>query len=213
MINGLRIITNYTCNKRCSFCYQKSYEGVINQYKLIDNLLRISMQDHKFKHITIMGGECTLLGEDLFYFISAIKIIFPDVPISITSNGSADWTVYKRIINMNCSITISYNNELDLIKFCDIPIRINLYGSTDNMDIVAKLAKHYPVTICEDIRCIDKPPLDIHGIECEEFERVNNYTFKRKNVYYVKHNYDQDNIIITPTGLITTDFQDVVNGK
>lgn len=72
--DSLRIITNLTCNYRCSFCYQKEWASEYLRPEELDSILKqnnIGDLDESFNNIVLMGGEPTLSPylEDLLKYI------------------------------------------------------------------------------------------------------------------------------------------------
>ena len=73
------------CNHRCIMCPQPP---VIKEESLTPfNLFLISLFDKSTKEVGITGGEPTLIGDDLFVLINAIKRNLPKSGISILTNG------------------------------------------------------------------------------------------------------------------------------
>lgn len=61
----LRIITNFSCNQRCKFCYQNKWDDNFIKFShILNSLVKHGLQDLElkwaFQNVTILGGEPTL---------------------------------------------------------------------------------------------------------------------------------------------------------
>lgn len=73
------------CNHRCIMCPQPP---IVKEESLTPfNLQLISLFDKSTKEVGITGGEPTLIGDELFLLINAIKCKLPNSGISILTNG------------------------------------------------------------------------------------------------------------------------------
>ena len=81
------------------------------------NLHLISLFDKSTKEVGITGGEPTLIGDDLFLLVNAIKHKLPNSGISILTNGVrfADETYAQKLANCN-----HRNLQIDVPIFSDI---------------------------------------------------------------------------------------------
>lgn len=88
----LRIITNFACDQRCKFCYQKRWDENFITVPDIEKQLRKYNIDLKYisdyvDDVTIMGGEPTLLGDglgDLTYFLRNVIVAGR---VNVNTNG------------------------------------------------------------------------------------------------------------------------------
>lgn len=72
MTNSLRIITNFNCNQKCKFCYQKRWDkNYISVSDIENKLKKLNMNHETFNNITVMGGEPTLNPNltDILYYL------------------------------------------------------------------------------------------------------------------------------------------------
>lgn len=80
------LLVTERCNNFCLMCSQPPRE--IDDSYLVNELLQaIPLMDRRTNEIGITGGEPTLLGEDLFKLIWALKNFLPDTAVHILSNG------------------------------------------------------------------------------------------------------------------------------
>ncbi len=103
------------CNHRCIMCPQPpiTKEESLTPF----NLHLISLFDKSTKEVGITGGEPTLIGDDLFLLVNAIKYKLPNSGISILTNGVrfADETYAQNLANCN-----HRNLQIDVPIFSDI---------------------------------------------------------------------------------------------
>lgn len=79
------IFTTALCNHRCIMCPQPPITKDVNRTPF--NLRLISLMDKNVCEIGISGGEPTMIGDDLFVIINAIKKHCPKAAITILTNG------------------------------------------------------------------------------------------------------------------------------
>lgn len=108
------------CNHRCIMCPQPpvTQEESLTPF----NLQLISLFDKSTKEVGITGGEPTLIGDDLFKLINAIKHKLPNSGISILTNGVrfADVEYAMKLANCNHK-----NLQIDVPIFSDIATEHN----------------------------------------------------------------------------------------
>jgi His-Xaa-Ser system radical SAM maturase HxsC len=85
--NNNFIFATIRCNSNCLMCSQPPLDinDTIENYSIWD--YTINLLENSPRHITITGGEPTLLGEKLVLLINKILNKFPDLLITILSNG------------------------------------------------------------------------------------------------------------------------------
>lgn len=222
-MSGLRVITNYDCNLFCSFCYQKDHNKRIG----IDTLKKIldGVSNRQYEYVTVMGGESTI-HPDIEEILKLLNRYYCREKISLTTNGSASIIKYLDCMGHVGGITLSLNDQIpfsetikmaDAIDSLDIcKVRINCALVDDEMvKYATQLAWRYRVTFCEDIRNDIDSNIAESIIKKFRMNRRNNYTYCDNNerIFLFKHNYDQDEDIILPSGKVTKDFNDVIDGK
>jgi His-Xaa-Ser system radical SAM maturase HxsC len=81
------IFATIRCNSNCLMCSQPplDIDDTLENYVIWDYTIELINQSPK--HLTITGGEPTLLGEYLVLLINKILNKFPDLLITILSNG------------------------------------------------------------------------------------------------------------------------------
>lgn len=118
--NHNSILATEICNHRCIMCPQPPVNKENNRTNF--NLKLIKLLDKNTKEIGITGGEPTIIGDDLFKLIHAIKKHTPKAFLSILSNGVrfSDIQYTKKLALCN------HNNlQIDIPIFSDIPSEHN----------------------------------------------------------------------------------------
>lgn len=111
--NDNAIFATGRCNHHCIMCPQPPVANEINRTPF--NLKLISLCDKGTKTMGITGGEPTMIGDDLFVLIKAIKKRMPKAAISILSNG----------VKFE---DLDYAKKLALCEQCDLQIDIPIYS-------------------------------------------------------------------------------------
>jgi His-Xaa-Ser system radical SAM maturase HxsC len=99
--NTNSLLVTERCNSFCVMCSQPPRD--IDDSHLVPELIKaIPLFDRGTKEIGITGGEPTLLGDQLFDLIGALKSYLPDTGIHILSNGRRfqDLALAQRIASM-----------------------------------------------------------------------------------------------------------------
>ena len=92
----LRVICTNACNLKCNGCHREGQDvrseipgGML--YNIISSCIKAGIKKVKF-----IGGEPTLYG-DVIGLISKLSLNFPNVDISLISNGTASVTYYETL--------------------------------------------------------------------------------------------------------------------
>jgi len=80
------IFSTDRCNSNCVMCSQPP-KKIDDSYLVEQNLKMISLIDPKPEFIGISGGEPTLLKDDLFRIMSALKVHLPNTFVNMLTNG------------------------------------------------------------------------------------------------------------------------------
>jgi len=232
--NGLRIITTYSCNRNCTFCYQ----SIKNSVKLNPEHLANIPQDFVPQYITVMGGEVSMNPLHTLQIMKALDIRYPTVPKSVTTNGSGGVGFYNELASLgvtNISFSMPEPDEdlqhtiLWLRQHTSLfTIRVNCYFK-DPRDAKGTFAwclyNRIPLTLCPDM---NMPYISAQGVAkslCgNDFETLliteNQSIFLCKyprelrfTVYGHGSEYNNDNWIILPNGTLTDRFKDVMECK
>ena len=110
------VMATELCNHRCIMCPQPPV--LKEQNKTDFNLKLISLFDKATTEVGITGGEPTMIGDDLFNLINAIKKHCPKAAITILSNGVkfADKAYAMKLAQCGHP-----NLQVDVPLFSDIP--------------------------------------------------------------------------------------------
>lgn len=127
------IFATIRCNSNCLMCSQPplDIDDTLENYLIWD--YAIDLLNDSPKHLTITGGEPTLLGEELVLLINKILNKFPDLLITILSNGRM--LALDSMINTLSSIEVRRN-----VVFA-IPLYSDVYKIHDHI-VQAKDAFH-----------------------------------------------------------------------
>ena len=110
------IMATELCNHRCIMCPQPP---VLKEHNKTDfNLKLISLFEKETTEIGITGGEPTMIGDDLFRLINAIKKQCPKTPVTILSNGVR---FADKEYTMKLAQCRHPNLQIDVPLFSDIP--------------------------------------------------------------------------------------------
>lgn len=231
MYTGLRIITTYRCNRRCSFCYQNQKDSVI----LSSNNLENALENVSFipVYITMMGGEVSIFPNESESLFKIIQAKFPYSSKSIITNGDGDIEWYRSLYKFGISNITFSMPILDYINLqkvntiasmASMTTRLNCFFDINNAKDVLNYAKnnYIPLTLCTDINKVQSDeeiiemissicsPVSIQNFDNFIIVQLDDYSF-----WVAKHlnNYNHDNLIILPDGSITDDFNDVIHCK
>ena len=127
------IFATIRCNSNCLMCSQPpiDIDDTLENYLIWD--YTIDLLDSSPKHLTITGGEPTLLGERLVLLINKILDKFPDLLITILSNG--------RMLALNSTIDMLTYIKLKKNVVFAIPLYSDVYKFHDHI-VQAKDAFH-----------------------------------------------------------------------
>lgn len=94
----LRVICTNACNLKCKGCHREGQDiqsaiPAVMLYNIIKSCIKAGIKKVKF-----IGGEPTLYS-DIVDLISKLSLNFPDVDISLISNGTASVTCYETLKN------------------------------------------------------------------------------------------------------------------
>jgi His-Xaa-Ser system radical SAM maturase HxsC len=131
--NNNFIFATIRCNSNCLMCSQPplDIDDTLENYLIWDYTIDLLMDSPK--HLTITGGEPTLLGEKLVYLINKILDKFPDLLITILSNG--------RMLALEDTLnTLSFIKYRKNVVFA-IPLYSDIYKVHDHI-VQAKDAFH-----------------------------------------------------------------------
>ncbi|NIQ16643.1 MAG: His-Xaa-Ser system radical SAM maturase HxsC, partial [Candidatus Dadabacteria bacterium] len=111
------IFTTDRCNCSCIMCPQHKLNTCFEEHELNLKLLNL-IDPKKTRHIGITGGEPTLLNEKLFELIKICRNKFPDISLSLLTNGRKfkELSFAKKIAEINhpnLIICISLNADTD----------------------------------------------------------------------------------------------------
>tara|TARA_B100000787_G_C16184103_1_gene293572 strand:+ start:427 stop:1566 length:1140 start_codon:yes stop_codon:yes gene_type:complete len=127
------IFATIRCNSNCLMCSQPplDIDDTLENYLIWDYTIDLLVDSPK--HLTITGGEPTLLGERLVFLINKILAKFPDLLITILSNG--------RMLALESTIdTLSFVVSRKNVVFA-IPLYSDVYKVHDHI-VQAKDAFH-----------------------------------------------------------------------
>lgn len=193
---GLRIITNTTCNRRCSFCYQKDFASVldIDHFEYIIKCLNFVP-----KYITIMGGEFFYL-DNYKKYLKIVRKKFRKIPISITTNGDYFFKMLWARIN-GFNITTSNRDSV-------LASRINyFFNGIDTPSLKTKK----PVTLCMDMRNKKKLIPMINNLNPVKVSEGHYKYTDKIHIFNGEKDYGKNEMIVLPNGRITNTFKDVIN--
>ena len=114
-IKGIRIVTGYSCNYRCSFCYQDTYKGQwISQDELEQKLNNLPIPNSQVEYVTVMGGEA-MCDPEAMKKLEYIARRFRGKKLSLTTNGSGGfinnfygaYKNYTEVMNLGYHLSIS----------------------------------------------------------------------------------------------------------
>lgn len=66
----LQVELTYTCNSRCSFCYNPTHKGKLSKEQLLELLAEVN--SYEIRHIQLIGGEVSTL-EPLPQYLAALN--------------------------------------------------------------------------------------------------------------------------------------------
>ena len=239
MNKGLRIIPTYQCNKNCYMCYQKSKSGEILLPDTLQGILLKLKEEEQLNptYITYMGGELSLFPEYTKQYILIGKKIFPSANSSLTTNGDGGFSFYKECIGSGLdTITFSFHEEnsalkekILALKLEGIPVRINCYLDLDKQENSRQAfnfcdKNKISLTFCTDLRA--KKKLNLLGLgDILDIGRPHYYKVEKSYavckimegisfwIFWSSDYEDAPNTIILPSGRVTEDFQEVLNGN
>ena len=119
MCKTINFHLNNQCNYHCKFCFAHKC-GATRQldFKSQIELVKILCAREEVKKINFVGGEPTLLGENLKKLLKTVKSC-GDVKTSVTINGSridaqwvADYAPYLDILTLSVDSDQKYTNQL-----------------------------------------------------------------------------------------------------
>ena len=131
--NNNFIFATIRCNSNCLMCSQPplDVDDTLENYLIWD--YAIDLLEESPKHLTITGGEPTLLGERLVLLINKILKKFPDLLITILSNG--------RLLALENTIDTLSSIKLKKNVVFAIPLYSDVYKVHDHI-VQAKDAFH-----------------------------------------------------------------------
>ena len=143
--DSLRIITSFSCNQRCSFCYQQRWdknfltvEHLTEQLKL--NSLTLSDLNKTFNNISIMGGE-PLLHPNLPSLLSCLRNNFTG-KINLDTNAKllvhGGYKKYSHLFNQINRLSIDFAYPQTDSKVRDVVLMF------DKVLVLKRLLKQYP---------------------------------------------------------------------
>jgi MoaA/NifB/PqqE/SkfB family radical SAM enzyme len=209
-----RIITNFTCNQRCEFCFQPSKgERVLG----LDSLVGVLSKCPDLSRATIMGGESTLLDDLPEYILAAKKkadtvclvtngtLLTPEKVASYVRSGLGEIAV--SVSSMEAYLRV--RDRLMMAKTFVYNPRINIPKSPDSVG--EKLRKIIDVAfddgvgvvVCEDLMgrygTYDFYYADLARTDGHNFLT---YSYRGREFGLFAHyeGYDKTDIIITPIG-------------
>ena len=96
----LRVILTERCNLSCFFCHREGEYEIVEQENKQEDLLQMIRLciENGTKKLKFLGGEPTLV-QWLPDIICAIRLEYPNIDISVVSNGIAQKSVIMRLIN------------------------------------------------------------------------------------------------------------------
>lgn len=170
---GLRIVPTYSCNKRCMFCYQKSFDERVLEPTALRSILLKLRDGLGFNpaYITIQGGEVAQsdLEKEMKALFVIIEEVFPFTQKSLTTNGDGNYSFYHDLHNYGINnITFSlqstsdkhFNTLRDLAKMPYTTVRVNKYldlplmkgGHQAYIELLTECVDNdIPLTFCCDI--------------------------------------------------------------
>lgn len=132
------IITEY-CNFRCPYCRglkSEIYQDRQNKQLTLDeikSIIDIWCKDKPLKNIRFSGGEPTI-HPNIVEIIGYAKDKGIE-RIAISTNGSADWSLYEKLVNVGCN---DFSVSLDGCCASDI----NKMAGVSNVDLFAKISSN-----------------------------------------------------------------------
>lgn len=134
----LRVITNFSCDQRCTFCYQKRWDGNFIAIENIEEQLRkhdidiMRLRDH-VESVTIMGGEPTLLRNKLNSIVYIIRRILHIDKVNLNTNGNSI---------LRGDVTTSLMTHLSTLTF-DVALGQSRNYEQDLASMYKKIGKAY----------------------------------------------------------------------
>ena len=106
-IIGIELVPSYECNLRCPFCIEwKRYDGTRMDLNILEKQLEILSKEFNFKHISVSGGEISILPEEYLKNILHICHNYSDT-ICITTNFIIP--LHTTLLDLADIIRISYD--------------------------------------------------------------------------------------------------------
>lgn len=143
----LHVMTNYTCNYNCEYCYLgdlKSDKQILDLTKLKKQLEEIARLD-TIDSISLYGGEITLLP--LNYIMELYDICKTYAPVSIITNYS-NKTYNNYFKAKGIDLSTSINEERDCNALTESELLINDYKNLSLIQVVTpSLLKKSPKEI------------------------------------------------------------------
>lgn len=224
-MKNLRLITNWSCNKRCSFCYQDKYD---NNFLTLSDVKKLNLSG--IENITIMGGE-PLLNPEISDIVFYLRNQSSNFHINIDTNGMLLENNISVLINIDrLTIDMGFDKNNNPVKWFfkntklkkilkhfrfKNRIKFNYVFSKVNENIFYEefvksaylLKVDYPdslITICEDfINPPDKKYIDDFEtslIKKEYIEKYGLYIYTHcvldKIGYFKKDNFENTDLIV-----------------
>lgn len=158
----LSIIPSYFCNYNCEYCYlgKLRSERTLLPLNTLLNRMQELEQEHFIDHITVYGGEISLLSkeyiQELYNFIQSYKVTF-------VTNLSNDWLVdFCKEKNIHLSISLNEERQYydkTLTKLLEME-------KTSNMDLsIVVLPSILKTPVSELLSLYEKIGLDVFFIQ------------------------------------------------
>jgi len=165
-----------------------------------------------------MGGEVAYIKE-FNQYLRLIREFFPSTTLNVTTNGSGGDAWFRDTLRLADNISVS---DADIVsdpsfraKTNMSKIRLNIFEGACNSTTLKELVKVIPhITVCGEIRAKSEIIPKFTGFRSRKLNSYSTYNYNQDGGfrYFAHTDYDKDNWIILPSGNITEEFDDVING-
>ena len=153
----IRIITTLDCNGRCYYCHREGYTTSQSEsmpYHIIKRAA-ITARRAGIKRLSLSGGEPTM-RPDLPQIAAIIRKIYPDVVLSLTTNG--------HFLGQMAGVILPLLNNLDLSITSLKTNIIEKFTGTNPLSVLDDINKYRSSRLSININCVIIPE-NIHELK------------------------------------------------